>query len=179
MRKDSAIAGIVLAGLSALVWFRAQGNGAEPLPVNPTAGLEAWQVVKVSDGDTITVQRGGQEERIRFCGIDAPESKQPMGSEATAALEELVQRSGGEVMIDEVERDRYDRVVAEVGSDEVGLLNSELVGRGMAFVYDRYVGGCPNRDAIVVSGDRAEELKLGVWAVSRLQKPWDYRKSKR
>ena len=44
-----------------------------------------------------------------------------MGPEATAALEELVQRSGGEVMIDAVERDRYDRLVAEVWSDEVGL----------------------------------------------------------
>jgi len=28
-------------------------------------------VVRVSDGDTITAQRGGQEERIRFACIDA------------------------------------------------------------------------------------------------------------
>lgn len=67
--------------------------------------------------------------------------------------------------------------MAEVWSDEVGLLNSELVGQGMAFVYDRYVGGCPSREAIEVSGDRAEGRELGVWAVPSFQKPWDWRKA--
>ena len=147
MRKDSAIAGAVLIGLAALVWFKTQANGPAPV-ADPTAGLESWQVVKVSDGDTITVQRDGEELRIRFCGIDAPEKDQALGPESTALLRELVQRSGGQVLIDPVEEDRYGRTVAEVWSDEVGLINSELVGQGMAFVYDQYVGGCPSREAI-------------------------------
>ena len=176
MRKDSAIAGAVLFGLAALVWFKTQANGPAPLPVDPTAGLESWQVVKVTDGDTIKVQRGGEELRIRFCGIDAPEKDQALGSEATALLRELVDQSGGQVLIDPVERDRYGRTVAEVWSDEVGLFNSELVGQGMAFVYERYVWDCPSREAIEASGDRAEEQVLGVWAVDESEKPWEYRK---
>ena len=183
MRKDSAIAGVVLAGLAAMVWLNAQRN--EPLQATknrsaaPTLALESWQVVKVMDGDTIKVQRGGEELRIRFCGIDAPEKDQALGFEATALLQELVDQSGGQVLIDPVETDRYGRTVAEVWSDEVGLLNSEMVGQGMAFVYERYVGGCPSREAIVASGDRAEERILGVWALDDLQQPWNYRKSRR
>ena len=185
MRKDSAIAGAVLLGLAAMVWLNVQRN--EPLQatknrsaapqLDPTAVLESWQVVKVTDGDTIKVQRGGEELRIRFCGIDAPEKEQSLGPEATALLRQLVDQSGGEVLIDPVETDRYGRTVAEVWSNEVGLLNSEMVGQGMAFVYERYVGGCPSREAIVASGDRAEELGVGVWANPRLQKPWEYRKA--
>lgn len=34
---------------------------------------EAVEVVHVIDGDTIIVDRGGQEERVRILGIDAPE----------------------------------------------------------------------------------------------------------
>ena len=175
MRKDSAIAGAVLVALAAMVWLNAQRN--EPLQATKhrsaalTLALETWQVVKVTDGDTIKVQRGGEELRIRFCGIDAPEKEQALGPEATALLQELVDQSGGYVLIDAVETDRYGRTVAEVWSDEVGLLNSELVGQGMAFVYERYVGGCPSREAIEVSGDREVNLALGVWKMGKPEKP--------
>ncbi|MDV2997641.1 MAG: hypothetical protein N4J56_007346 [Chroococcidiopsis sp. SAG 2025] len=36
---------------------------------------ESWQVVRVSDGDTITVTQGDRKEKIRFCGVDANESQ--------------------------------------------------------------------------------------------------------
>ena len=43
------------------------------------AEAETWQVVRVSDGDTIVARRGGQEERVRSACIDAPETDQPLG----------------------------------------------------------------------------------------------------
>ncbi len=36
----------------------------------------------IYDGDTLRVQRNGEELKIRFCGTDSPEIKQPMGIEA-------------------------------------------------------------------------------------------------
>lgn len=178
MRKDSLVAGAVLVGLAALVWFKSQGDGPAPLPVDPTAGLKTWQVVKVTDGDTINVHRGGQELRIRFCGIDAPETKQALGPESTALLRQLIDSSDGQVQIAPVQTDRYGRMVAEVWSNEVGLLNAELVEQGMAFVYDRYVSGCPSREAIEASSDLAQRQKLGVWSVAAFQKPWDWRSAR-
>ncbi|MEM8723285.1 MAG: hypothetical protein AAGE84_29030 [Cyanobacteria bacterium P01_G01_bin.39] len=43
-----------------------------------------WQVKpgSIYDGDTLRVVRGNEELKIRFCGIDAPELKQPLGVES-------------------------------------------------------------------------------------------------
>ena len=49
------------------------------------------QVVKVADGDTITLKKtDGQTIRIRFLGIDAPEHDQAGGPASKAHLESLV-----------------------------------------------------------------------------------------
>lgn len=45
---------------------------------------EQWQVKpgSIHDGDTLRVVRGNEELKIRLCGIDAPEIKQPLGIES-------------------------------------------------------------------------------------------------
>lgn len=45
---------------------------------------EQWQVKpgSIHDGDTLRVVRGNEELKIRLCGIDAPELKQPLGIES-------------------------------------------------------------------------------------------------
>jgi hypothetical protein len=40
---------------------------------------QRWQVVRVRDGDTIMGQAGSRQDKIRLCGIDAPELAQPLG----------------------------------------------------------------------------------------------------
>src|SRR5690606_8993191 len=77
---------------------------AEPTPISrhepvrraskPTAGLHT--VVRVVDGDTIQVDVGGSLERVRYIGIDTPETVHPrkpvecFGKEASARNEALV-----------------------------------------------------------------------------------------
>lgn len=47
--------------------------------------------IKVSDGDTITISTGNDEERIiRLYGIDAPELKQELGQESKKAASKLM-----------------------------------------------------------------------------------------
>lgn len=97
MKGSSAIVGLVLVSLGGLSWLNQRGPKDGGLPhgdlSNPTRGLPEWRVVKVTDGDTIRVERDGEELTIRFCGIDAPESKQELGPEATAAMQRLVDES--------------------------------------------------------------------------------------
>ena len=62
---------------------------------NPTI-LKGYQAVKVSDGDTLNVQKVengkfvGEIVKIRMFGIDAPEKTQDYGIESKQALEEMV-----------------------------------------------------------------------------------------
>ena len=55
---------------------------------------ETWDVVRVSDGDTITARRGGEEKRVRFACIDAPESDQPLGVESGQRLQQMIDQAG-------------------------------------------------------------------------------------
>ena len=48
------------------------------------------KVIKVADGDTITILVGTVQHRIRLQGIDAPEPKQPYGRASGRALSALV-----------------------------------------------------------------------------------------
>lgn len=139
------------------------------------------QTTKVSDGDTIAVDCDGEKLKLRFCGIDAPESRQPLGAESKALLSKLVE--GKQVIVRPMEQDRYDRTVAEVsvkvGNDEYAHnVNTEMVRAGMAYHYKQYSSNCPSREAIAKAEEEAKSKKIGVWS-GDYQKPWEYRKAKR
>jgi micrococcal nuclease len=144
---------------------------------------EFWQVGRVADGDTLTVTRNSQEERIRLCGIDAPEREQPLGNASRDHLQSLLNRStNGQVGVVPVERDQYGRLVAEVfvpvGGEQEIHINSQMVMDGMAYVYERYVGGCPNGAVITRAGAEAQQARRGVWAGNQVP-PWEYRQQNR
>ena len=120
-------------------------NAEASVPLSKPNGVmpssERWQVVNVADGDTLTVGSRGKKEKLRLCGIDAPEvahgSKpgQPFGNEATEKLRSLVGGVGNEVIVMPIEKDRYGRTVAEVfvktpNSEEETFVNGELVAAG-------------------------------------------------
>ncbi|MBE9215952.1 thermonuclease family protein [Plectonema cf. radiosum LEGE 06105] len=87
--------------------------------------------------------------KIRFCGIDAPESQQHLGNNATVYLQKLIQEAGNQVMVSQVEQDRYGRIVGEVftllpdGREK--FLNEEMVRAGFAYHYARYSNNCFNK----------------------------------
>lgn len=126
----------------------------------------------VIDGDTIEVQ--GQ--RIRFHGIDAPESSQSCadaagnsyrcGQVAALALAERIARRT--VSCDGRDVDRYGRIVAvcAAGGED---LNAWLVASGRAVAYRRYsMDYVPQETAARAAG-------LGLWA-GTFAMPWDWRK---
>lgn len=173
----------VLAGLAFRQWqaFQSAKIGQS----------EIGEVVKVSDGDTITVRINGREDRIRFCGVDAPEVShgnqpgQPLGNESRELLRSLISAAGNQVIIAPAERDRYGRLVAEVfvsagkGTEEEKLLSYELVKAGMAYHYAKYSGRCPNGGEILAEAEQeAKAKRLGVWS-GNYQKPWEFRRSQR
>ena len=88
------------------------------------------RVVKIADGDTLTLLVGTTQTRVRLAQIDAPESKQPYGKKSKKGLGELL-KAAKVVQVRVVDRDRYGRVVGTVmvaGKD----INRELVRLGYA-----------------------------------------------
>lgn len=146
-----------------------------------TGGI--WEVTRVSDADTITVRQGSEERRIRFCGIDAPESDQPGGDAATQFVKDAIAQGGGKVGLTFAEIDRYGRHIAEVwsapGQFEESLLNSLLIASGHAWPYKQYWNNCPNLSALKASEESAEEYGTAIWKKPGAIAPWDWRRQKR
>ena len=136
---------------------------------------EEWKVLSIHDGDTVKVEKDGIVERIRFCGIDAPEISQALGKESRDYLRSLISLNKP-VQISIVDSDRYGRKVGEIFLGDK-FINEDMAKAGMAYGYDRYKN-CPNQIAIGNAEAIAKSKKLGVWS-GDYQTPWDYRKSKR
>jgi micrococcal nuclease len=100
---------------------------------------DAARVVRVVDGDTVVVRTGGREERVRYIGVDTPESVKPgtpvqcFAKAASAANKRLVEGREVRLVRDAEARDRYGRTLAYVYRKSDGLfVNAELVRRGYA-----------------------------------------------
>ncbi len=131
-------------------------------------------VVKVSDGDTITVLDASKtQHRIRLNGIDAPESHQAFGSVSRRALAELV--ANKTVRIEYRKNDQYGRILGDVFAEHV-LVNLEMVKRGMAWHYVHFA-----KDNLELSRAEAEarKQKLGLWVDPNPIPPWEYRQTKK
>ncbi len=107
---------------------------ASPARTATAAAPVDAEVTYVFDGDTIAVTIDGQEVRVRYIGIDAPESTyqhDPFGPEATAKNRELVAGKRVRLEKDVSETDRYGRLLRYVYVGDL-MVNAELVRLGYA-----------------------------------------------
>ncbi|WP_077381893.1 MULTISPECIES: thermonuclease family protein [Mesorhizobium] len=143
-------------------------NWTEPLP----GSMEGR--ASVIDGDTVEIS--GQ--RIRFNGIDAPESRQycddakgfeyPCGRRAADALDTFLAASRP-LHCTFVDRDRYGRLVGDCERADGRGVQQWLVEQGLALDWPKYSSG------IYASLQAAAKAsKRGIWAGS-FQAPWEWR----
>ena len=129
-------------------------------------------VVRIIDGDTIHVHDiTGEKHRIRLAMIDAPERKQPFGTEATKKLSELLRQ--GTVRLKVKCIDKYNREVAFVyceGKD----VSAEMLKEGMALHYHMNFDNCEIYDKFEAAAKRCRQ---GLWSQEKIEKPWDYRQN--
>jgi micrococcal nuclease len=137
----------------------------------PVGTTETARVVRVVDGDTIVIDRGHGNERIRYIGIDTPESVKPdtpvefMAKEASVANEALV--AGRDVVLerDVSDTDQYDRLLRYVWlreGDGWVFVNLELVRRGFAQVAT-YPPDVRWTDTFRAAQREAREAGVGLW----------------
>jgi micrococcal nuclease len=97
---------------------------------NP-ASLQQATVVKVIDGDTIDVTIDGEERRVRYYGIDAPDNGKKCFEEATARNSELL---GTTVRLepDARDQDEHGRLLRYVFNEDGLSIEAVLIGEGLA-----------------------------------------------
>lgn len=136
-------------------------------------------VIRTIDGDTIEL---ADRERVRFIGIDTPESRLnnklrrdatrtkrdyntiiAMGKRASAFTKSLVEGKKVRLEFDVEKRDKYGRLLAYVYLPDGRMLNAELLKEGYAQVYTfppnvKYV------DLFLKLQEEARENNRGFWS---------------
>ena len=146
---------------------------AGPSAAAPERPVLLGTVVGVVDGDTADIRLDSGMIRIRLHAIDAPESGQPHGKAAKAALSQLI--FGKAVEVEPFEQDRYDRLVARVwlGGQDV---NAAMIKTGHAWTYRRYA----DDPAYCGYEKAARDLGRGLWRLPPAERvaPWEWRQRK-
>ncbi|MEK7186036.1 MAG: thermonuclease family protein [Patescibacteria group bacterium] len=141
--------------------------------------LEQAMIVKVVDGDTITVNLNGQNQTIRIIGINTPETVDPrtgvecFGIEASNKAKEYFKSKNYQAWLEkdegQGERDKYQRllryVFADDGNVDYGL---QMISQGYAYEYTyntpyKYQSSYKNAQL------EAQNEKRGLWADNSCQ----------
>ncbi|MGQ9498707.1 MAG: thermonuclease family protein [Desulfotomaculales bacterium] len=152
-----------------------QPPGATSLPLIPAA------VTEVIDGDTAYMRlRGGRTEKVRFTGVDTPEThhptigEEPYGREAAAFTTRSLSGRKVWLELDVQERDHYGRLLAyawlepprDTSETEVRakMFNARLLTEG----YAQVLTVPPNvkyADLFVKLQREARDAKRGLWSL--------------
>ena len=147
---------------------------AQTAPSNPNLVLA--KVVAVIDGDTIDVDLGeGNIKRIRYIGVDTPESVDPrqpvqcFSKEATAKNKELVENGIVGLEKDVSETDKYGRLLRYVYMGDL-FINHVLVAEGYASAIS-YPPDMKYQDKLKQAEQEARTANKGLWNACNTDTP--------
>lgn len=154
--KNRRIAAIllVLASVSIFLFSNRQDGGNN-----------LFFVKRVIDGDTILL---ANSERVRYIGINTPETKHPdkpierFGKEASSYNKKLVEKKWVRLEFDIQKRDKYNRLLAYVFTGET-FINAELIKEGYGQVYT-IPPNVKYSDLFIKLQREAKDRGRGLWA---------------
>ncbi len=138
------------------------------------AGVEGQtaQVVKIVDGDTITVLIGNQEYTVRYIGINTPETKDPrrpvecFGKEASNKNKELLEGKQVILQKDISETDKFGRLLRYIflplEDGQILFVNDYLVREGYA-TSSSYPPDIKYQERFQVAEKAAQQNQVGLW----------------
>jgi micrococcal nuclease len=171
VRRTPGIGAALLIALGGwlLVHSWIDGNGSDPGAEAPTEHSVRARVVRVVDGDTIVASVDGEDQYVRYIGVDTPETVKPdtpvqcFGPRASDENHRLVEGRTVRLVFDREARDGYGRLLAYVHAGG-RFVNAELVRGG----YARILEIAPNTShaaALQRLATRAARAGEGLWGV--------------
>ncbi|MEK7622000.1 MAG: thermonuclease family protein [Patescibacteria group bacterium] len=140
-------------------------------PISTEATDNFYQVIKVIDGDTITVSKDGVSKTLRLIGINTPETVDPrkpvecFGNEASNKAKELL--SGKQVKLEadptQGELDKYQRTLRYVFLSDGTNFNKLMIEQGFAYEYT-YDLSYKYQTEFKQAEKEARAAKRGLWA---------------
>jgi len=132
-------------------------------------------VTRVIDGDTIEVEIIRNEEyklnrfeKIRFIGVDTPETKHPTkkmqyyGKEAYEYTKNRLEGSLVYLLFENNIRDKYNRLLCYIIEEDYNLFNYELIYYGFSYAYLNYPF---TYSKTFIQGQKEAEInKYGMWS---------------
>ena len=124
-------------------------------------------VVRIVDGDTIHVRIVDRIEKVRYIGVNTPETHHPTkgvergGHAAASVNRDLVSGKRVRLELDAQERDRYGRLLAYVWVGDV-MVNAELLRLGYAQVMT-VPPNVRHQDLFLKLQRDAREAGRGLW----------------
>ena len=144
-------------------------KSASPSPSSTTAnGRQQATVTRVVDGDTIEVKLDGKTYKLRYIGVDTPETVDPnrpvgcFGPEASKRNKELVLAKTVELEKDVSETDAFGRLLRYVWLDGE-MINARLVQDGFAQVAT-YPPDVKYQPLFLQLQRQAREAGAGLWS---------------
>ncbi|MBQ4431583.1 MAG: thermonuclease family protein, partial [Synergistaceae bacterium] len=182
IRLGSKKAILVIIAAIAVYFFGGQGipDLGQNTPVEQDdSGFVMGTVTRVVDGDTAEITVDGAKRRVRFLGVDTPETVHPnkpvqfFGPEASAFTKESLTGKRVWLEYDKNPQDRYSRHLAYIWTAKPKSINTETIRRDM-FNAKMLLGGYAkvmiikpnNRYAQQFKEFEAEarNLRRGLWA---------------
>ncbi len=125
---------------------------------------ERAKVTWIYDGDTVEVEMGDREYRLRYIGVDTPEIDQPYYEEASKANFNMVKNKDVILVRDVSDTDQYDRLLRYVYLMDGTMVNAELLRDG----YGRTINIPPDTAHEAYFAQLQAEAKReerGLWAL--------------
>ena len=155
---------------------QSNNNSVVTSPINNQGELYQVKQGSIYDGDTIRViSPTGEESRVRFACIDAPEMDQPLGRESRDHLRNLLSRHNNQVRLDVTNIDRYGRKIAVLHLPNGEIVQEMQVREGWVFPYPQYKRDCPVWDNIESADAIARRNGVNVYR-GDIDPPWEHRR---
>lgn len=165
--------GLAAVLILAAVWLGGQRlawvSRAGELAVRDQPGL--YSVAYFVDGDTIAVGMNGHQEKVRFIGVDTPETHKPdtpvqcYGPAAAAYTRQLIGKRRIRLVSDPLstDRDRYGRLLRYVYLSDGTNVNEKLIRLGYGFYYPYFP--FTKSGEFAAAEQSAQTAHKGLWAV--------------
>ena len=154
-----------------------EGNSTEEFFTTPSEiqqkakTTKLYKVVKVVDGDTISVNIDGVNTSVRMIGIDTPETVDPrkpvqcFGQEASNKAKSILSNQMVRLELDPSQRkyDKYDRLLAYIFLADGNNFNELMIKDGYAYEYT-YSTSYKYQSAFKLAQKDAQANGRGLWA---------------